>query len=249
MRLSIVEATTRRNFIKSLATILAANNLTPVANIITKGAIDKKLVYGIHASGAFDPRASAVAQDWVKFRREFFEFKKIVGSRQIFLSPDGGDGVNFLVKASPTDLLDLIKVSGGIRPEFSIDDFDEDGSWLEFNNDTSISEITDESFGIILEPRNLLKQWWDAWEKYGENYLDENFAKFLKNNGIDPRRKFLNGDGLNSDYVRDNAIKQKHPENWEREYTDKINIKDQYLASPMHQSFESKLNSILKTIK
>ena len=123
--------------------------------------------------------------------------------------------------------------------------------WIEFRNDTSISAVDDDmSFDAVLDPRALLKSWWDNWEKFGESFLDEKFAGFLSKNGVDVRRKFVD-DGLNNGYVRENAIGQPHAEDWESEYTglgDTVVPDDYRLASPMHQSFENKLVCALRLV-
>lgn len=261
MKLTQIDESTRRDFLKQLTLALASSSLNPasvgtIAQHIAKAAVTRKpLVYGIHASGAYDPRSSTVAENWIKFQRDYADFKRLVGNREIFLSPDGSDGVVFLTKISPTEIPDLIEKSGGLQQGFSIEDFDEDSSWVEFKNDTSISEVdADYSFDTILEPSSLLKQWWSNWEQYGENFLDEKMANFLSKRGININRNFVvdgNEPGVNRAYVRKNAVGQSQPEDWEYKYEKTVDIKaphDHQVASPMHQSFENKLNSALKTM-
>jgi hypothetical protein len=39
-----------------------------------------------------------------------------------------------------------------------------------------------------LKPQNLIKAWWNGWEKFGTSYLDKATFSLLRKNGIDPTR-------------------------------------------------------------
>lgn len=105
-----------------------------------------------------------------------------------------------------------------------------------------------------LKPQNLIKAWWNNWEKFGTTYLDKDTFSLLRKNGIDPTRPNLRDfEGYNTPNERKNATGSSEPEEWEGvepeewekpeepEKSKKLKKPRDYdVASSMHQWVENK---------
>ncbi len=84
-----------------------------------------------------------------------------------------------------------------------------------------------------IEPKDLIKNWWDNWEKMGTGYLDKNTFSLLRKNGIDPIRPNVGPEGGPGPPEPEKPEKPEEPEKLEKPH-------DYGVASPMHQWVENK---------
>lgn len=118
--------------------------------------------------------------------------------------------------------------------------------------------------GDPIKPKDLIKTWWDNWEKFGTGYLDKNTFSLLRKNGIDPIRPNIHGGlpdvlepnditnltkerGYNDPDAREMATGSSEPEEWEGVEPEKPEKPEKFekphdygVASPMHQWVENK---------
>jgi hypothetical protein len=222
--------------------------------------------------------------------------RKFLG-RNADISVADEDGQNLCVSSyiSPEDVAKLLKSSETLPAGKSVTDHSYSAEDSEFNKagvyieiaqpdahkfdgepwvqpDILVTSVDNEVAyipppGDPIKPKDLIKTWWDNWEKFGTGYLDKNTFSLLRKNGIDPIRPNIH-DGLpdvlepnditdltkergyNDPDAREMATGSSEPEEWEGvepkkpekpEKPEEFEKPHDYdTASSMHQWFENK---------
>jgi hypothetical protein len=253
MKLSLVtEAdTTRRDFLQKIGAATASSLVSGGLDVesakeVASAAIKSDKIYAnIFATTSWDYITFSLRECWEKFIERYTLARRVFDDGSVNFAHFGGDGMDFSGYIDHKNLPKLIRMLG------KIDYQDENGISFQNGEYIHIGDYDDQAYTMIpVDRNNLMQEWWENWEKDGGAYMDETFAKFLKSKGINPLRNNIEGGaGLNHDYVREAEIGTEQPEPWESEYVKEpekiIPRPDDYLASPMHQPFESKIDKAL----
>jgi len=158
--------------------------------------------------------------------------RKLLGAGAKIGSTSGGEE---FILGSIIDIKDVPRLlqSGKVRDYSS----EEDGIYIEI--DLPGRQIGSEMLTIYsggshlafpegsISPSQLLKVWWDKWEKWGVGFMDKDMLKLLKQNEISPRRE---NDEDNVGRYEDDEDEELEPV----DNTEHVDIPRDYVGPPIH---------------
>lgn len=168
-------------------------------------------------------------------KKMYARAKQFAAGGPVNLANLDGQNLELCTEVSVTKIAELIKRFG-----VSMDDSGEDITDFYISMPGQQIRVVSNNYmsyydSIVVDHNNLIQSWWDSWEVWGTGHMDKEMVSLLKKNGIDPSRENIEGPGYNEE-----------PEEWEPQEPEEIIPRpDDYLASSMHQPFESRLDKAL----
>lgn len=263
MKLSLVTEAdaTRRDFLKKtggglLSTLVSGGISIDAAKQLVNPATANNFSVLMSAgeSGRYQPD---VSESWNSVKKMFARISSFTKSPVNMMNMDG-ESLELSSSISAPEIAKLIK-------KFGVDyDDTEDGRVNIYINlpgqeirivDNRVIDYYDKA---PINRENLMSTWWERWEQFGTEYLSKGMATILKKTGIDPASRVnIEGPYYNYDPEEWEPGYDEIKAEWEREDREReeeidrerdeeiIPRPDDYLASPMHQPFESKLDKAL----
>ncbi len=245
---AINETVSRRDFLKSVAATLVSSGLNPatVQNIVTSSVSATAPLYRVTIYTASSGRYMPDVGDSMRAVLSSYNILKSAGVENVFAGNHNGDAYQFVADVTAEQLAKLVKFGDNMRDHTEryecglYIDFDINGLGIDVASSDCDEYNPNTDYLTEVDPSNLLKQWWNEWEKYGTETIDPDVQKYLEERGIDTNDR---PNGIIDEFDDDEFDDDEFDEDDENDGEDEIRPRpdDEIYGSPMHQPYESKI--------